>query len=326
MISIRGATKRFGGRLAVEDLTLTVPRGVIFGLLGHNGAGKSTAIGMLLAQVMPDAGELRINDCDVFADRATALARVGAIFETPAFYDYLSGWRNLRIFCEYTAPASEERMREVVKLVRLEERIQDAVGTYSHGMRQRLALAQALLPEPELLILDEPSEGLDPEGIHEMRNLILRLNREWGLTILFSSHLLSEVQQLCTQLAVMREGRLLFAGDWRTIGAERHWLRVRVDRQVEAEQALLASGLVEEFEYDGRARLAPQSDVPAVAAWLSAHGYRIEAVHPIERTLEDFYLEIVHGASRGVAASVPDAKGNRPATGTAATTLDGGAR
>jgi len=295
MISIRGVTKRFGGRLAVADLTLTVPRGVIFGLLGHNGAGKSTAIGMLLAQVIPDAGELRINGCDVFADRATALARVGAIFETPAFYEYLSGWRNLRIFCEYTAPAPEERMREVVKLVGLEGRIQDCVGAYSHGMRQRLALAQALLPDPELLILDEPSEGLDPEGIHEMRNLILRLNREWGLTILFSSHLLSEVQQLCTELAVMREGRLLFTGDWRTIGAERHWLRVRVDRQAEAERALLASGLVDEFEYDGRARLAPLGDAPSVAAWLAAHGYRIEALHPIERTLEDFYLETVHG-------------------------------
>ncbi len=296
MISIRQASKRFGERVAVDDLSLEVPRGVIFGLLGHNGAGKSTTIGMLLAQVLPDAGELRINGCDVFADRATALARVGAIFETPAFYDYLSGWRNLRIFCEYTAPAEAERMHEIVKLVGLEDRIHDRVSVYSHGMRQRLALAQALLPNPELLILDEPGDGLDPEGIHEMRNLILRLNRDWGLTILFSSHLLSEVQQLCTKLAVMREGRLLFSGDWRELGADRHWLRVRVDRQAEAERALLASGLVDELAYDSRARLAQQADVPAVAAWLVAHGYRVEAVHPIERTLEDFYLETIHGS------------------------------
>ncbi|MBM3859683.1 MAG: ABC transporter ATP-binding protein [Verrucomicrobia bacterium] len=319
MISIRGVSKRFGTRLAVEDLTLTVPRGVIFGLLGHNGAGKSTTIGMLLAQVMPDAGELEINGCDVFADRARALARVGAIFETPAFYDYLSGWRNLRIFCEYTAPASEERMRDVVHLVGLDARIHDRVSAYSHGMRQRLALAQALLPGPELLILDEPSEGLDPEGIHEMRNLILRLNAEWGLTILFSSHLLSEVQQLCSNLAVMREGRLLFAGDWRLINTHRQWLCVRVDRQAEAERALLEAGLVDEVQYDGRARLATGADVPWVAEWLVAQGFRVEAIRPIERTLEDFYLETVHGRDPVSAAS-------RPAAETAATTPNGDAR
>lgn len=302
MIAIAGVTKRFGTRLAVDNLTLQVPRGVIFGLLGHNGAGKSTLIGMLLAQVLPDEGELRINGCDVFANRARALARVGAIFETPAFYDYLSGWRNLRIFCEYTAPASERRMREVVELVGLQSRISDRVATYSHGMRQRLALAQALLPDPELLILDEPSEGLDPEGIHEMRNLILRLNQQWGLTILFSSHLLSEAQQLCNAVAVIREGKLLFAGDWRALSPRRRWVRVRVDRQKEAERGLVDAGLVDGFQPDGRGRLTEQGDVAAVAAWLASRGYRIEAVHPIEPTLEEFYLEVVHrgkGDQRG---------------------------
>jgi len=294
MITIRGVSKRFGSRLAVADLTLTVPRGIVFGLLGHNGAGKSTLIGMLLGQVIPDTGELRINGWNVFTHRRRALERVGAIFETPAFYEYLSGWRNLLIFCEYTAPARPKRIQEVVRLVGLEARIHDPVSTYSHGMRQRLALAQALLPEPELLILDEPSEGLDPEGIHEMRNLILRLNQEWGLTILFSSHLLSEVQQLCSELAVMREGRLLFAGDWRTVDAQRQWLCIRVDRQAEAEEALLAAGLVDEFEYDGRARLAPGADIAWVAEWLLARGFRVVALHPIERTLEDFYLELIH--------------------------------
>ena len=154
MISISGVTKRFGDRLAVDALSLEIPRGVIFGLLGHNGAGKSTTIGMLLAQVMPDAGELRLNGFDVFTNHRQALAHVGAIFETPAFYDYLSGEHNLRIFCEYTAPVEAGRLAEVVGLVGLTERIDDRVATYSHGMRQRLALAQALLPEPELLILD----------------------------------------------------------------------------------------------------------------------------------------------------------------------------
>ena len=161
-------------------------------------------------------------------------------------------------------------------------------------MRQRLALAQALLPKPDLLLLDEPSEGLDPEGIHEMRQLILRLNREWGLTILFSSHLLSEVQQLCSELAVMRDGRLLFAGNWRELDTDRHWVHVQVDRQAEAERELRAAGLVDLFEFDGRGRLAAGSDVPAVARWLVTHGYAVQAVHPSERTLEDFYLETIH--------------------------------
>jgi ABC-2 type transport system ATP-binding protein len=161
-------------------------------------------------------------------------------------------------------------------------------------MRQRLALAQALLPNPELLILDEPSEGLDPEGIHEMRNLILRLNREWELTILFSSHQLSEVQQLCSDLAVLREGRLLFAGKWRELGTDRQWLQIQVDRQAEAEAGLLHAGLIDEFEFDGRGRLTEAGTVAAVAQWLVEHRFAVQAIHPVEKTLEDFYLEMIH--------------------------------
>jgi ABC-2 type transport system ATP-binding protein len=294
MISITGVSKKFGGRPALENLSIEVPKGGIYGLLGHNGAGKSTTIGILLGMVFPDAGEARINGADVLQERHRALARVGAIFEAPAFYPYLSGDRNLRIFCAYTAPINRDRMADVVKLVGLEKRIHDRVGTYSHGMRQRLALAQALLPQPELLILDEPSEGLDPEGIHEMRNLILKLNRDWGLTILFSSHLLSEVQQLCSQLAVLKQGRLLFAGNWRELDANRVWVRVQVDRQAEAEAGLQQAKLMDVFEFDGRGRLIAGATVPQVAQWLVSHSFQVQAIHPIERTLEDFYLQTVH--------------------------------
>jgi ABC-2 type transport system ATP-binding protein len=294
MILLRGVSKRFGPRLAIDNLTLEVPRGGIFGLLGHNGAGKSTVIGILLGQVAPDGGGVWINDTDVLRERQRALARVGAIFETPAFYEYLSGARNLGIFSEYSGIASAERIAEVVSVVGLRERIGDRVGTYSHGMRQRLALAQSLLPDPELLILDEPSDGLDPEGIHEMRNLILKLNREWNLTILFSSHLLSEVQHLCSRLAVLREGRLLFTGDWRQFDPNRQWVRIRVDRQAEAETRLCQAGFIAEFEQDGRGALADGIKLPEVAQWLIAQGFSIEAIHPIERTLEDFYLTTVH--------------------------------
>lgn len=294
MIALTDITKRFGRRVAVQALTLTVPRGVVFGLLGHNGAGKSTVIGLLLGQILPDAGTARINGADVLSDRARALARVGAIYETPAFYDYLSGARNLRLFCEYTTPFNDQRFREVVQFVGLESRIHDRVGAYSHGMRQRLALAQALLPSPELLILDEPTDGLDPEGIHETRQLIRRLHKEWGLTLFISSHLLSEMEQLCSHLAVLRDGQLLFEGDWRHRAAERQRVEIVVgERSAEALAGLRAAGLVTALAAPTVAQLAPGADVPAVAAWLVQHGYRVERLGPVEDTLEDFYLQLL---------------------------------
>jgi ABC-2 type transport system ATP-binding protein len=281
----------------VDALDLEVARGEILGLLGHNGAGKSTTIGMLLGQVFPDRGEFRIGGADVFADRARALARVGAIFEAPAFFDYLSGARNLRILSEYTAAWDPERAEKVVRLVGLHGRIHDRVKTYSHGMRQRLALAQSLLPDPDLLILDEPTDGLDPEGIHEIRNLVLRLNRDWGLTILFSSHQLAEVQQVCTRLAVLREGRLVFHGDWRGAASGARRARVETDRPDEARAALVATGLVESFDREGRALLAPAAETHALAAWLVRNGYRVSALALVEPALEDFYLDLAQGVS-----------------------------
>ncbi|HEY1788779.1 MAG TPA: ABC transporter ATP-binding protein, partial [Verrucomicrobiae bacterium] len=212
MISLVDAHKKFGDRVALHGLTLEVRRGEIFGLLGHNGAGKSTAIGMMLGQVWPTSGIVTVCGHDVTTHRALALRKVGAIFEAPAFYDYLSGWKNLEILSQYSAPTPVERIAEVVDWVGLTGRENSRVRTYSHGMRARLAIAQALLPQPELLIFDEPGSGLDPEGIAEMRQTILRLHREMGLTILLSSHLLSEVEQLCSRIAVLNQGRKVFDG------------------------------------------------------------------------------------------------------------------
>src|SRR5208337_2334479 len=160
MIQFTNVTKKFGGRVAVDDVSFTVQRGDIFGLLGHNGAGKSTAIGMMLGQVWPTGGEVKVCGHEVQANRRDALRHVGAIFETPVFYDYLSGAHNLEILSSYTAPTSRARIREVIEWVGLAGREQSRVRTYSHGMRSRLALAQALLPDPKLLILDEPGNGL----------------------------------------------------------------------------------------------------------------------------------------------------------------------
>src|SRR5947207_9409550 len=241
VIRLSGVFKSFGERVAVHDLNLHVPRGEIFGLLGHNGAGKSTAIGMMLGQVWPTKGEVLVCGCDVTARRQQALQKVGAIFETPAFYDYLSGWRNLEILSHYSAPTPAERIREVLEWVGLAGREQSKVKTYSHGMRARLALAQALLPQPELLILDEPGDGLDPEGIHEMRQTIRRLHGELGLTIFLSSHLLNEVEQLCARIAVMNQGRKVFEGSLAEVKQPKNWVRLRVNDFHQAVKSLRAA-------------------------------------------------------------------------------------
>ncbi len=297
MIKLRSLRKVFGRRVAVEGLDLHVPRGVIFGLLGHNGAGKSTTIGMLLGQVWPTAGEVRICGHDVVSRRDRALARVGAIFESPVFYDYLSGWRNLEILASYSAPTPKARFREVIEWVGLGGREHSPVRTYSHGMKARLALAQALLPAPELLILDEPTNGLDPGGIHEMRETIRRLHAGLGLTILLSSHLLGEVQQLCTRIAVLHEGGKVFDGTLAEATRGRDRIRLVTDDFPAAVAALVQAGLVAGAE-DGEF-LSPASGVgPAeLARTLVGLGIPVHAIGREEFTLEQFYLSLVRGAS-----------------------------
>jgi ABC-2 type transport system ATP-binding protein len=271
---------------------LVVPRGEIFGLLGHNGAGKSTAIGMMLGQVWPTDGEVRVCGCDVTRDRAGALRRVGAIFEAPVFYDYLSGWRNLEILSHYTAATPKARIREVVEWVGLTGREHSKVRTYSHGMRARLALAQALLPNPELLILDEPADGLDPEGIHELRRTILRLNRELKLTILLSSHLLNEVEQLCTRIAVLRQGKKVFEGTINDALPRDKWLRVRVNDFESAKRFLVAAQLITDTRDGCLVAMGDGIESAQVVETLVRSGLRVHEVAPQEQTLEAFYLEL----------------------------------
>lgn len=300
MIELRDVHKRFGQRVAVHELTLEVPRGEIFGLLGHNGAGKSTAIGMMLGQVWPTRGEVKICGYDVTAQRARALQKVGAIFEAPAFYDYLSGRRNLEILSHYSATTSPERIGEVVDWVGLTGREQSRVRTYSHGMRARLAIAQALLPQPELLILDEPGSGLDPEGIAEMRQTIARLHKELGLTILLSSHLLTEVEQLCTRIAVLNQGRKVFEGQVADVKSARGRVKLRTPDFTRAAALLRERGIISgsvDGQYielkDGRttaeaAKVLVNADIPVEGIWRH------------EQTLEDFYLNLIkNGSNKG---------------------------
>jgi ABC-2 type transport system ATP-binding protein len=296
LISLDKVQKKFGARIAVHELTLVVPRGEIFGLLGHNGAGKSTAIGMMLGQVWPTRGEIKVCGHDVATHRMKALQKVGAIFEAPAFYDYLSGQRNLEILSHYSAPTSPKRIREVVGWVGLTGREKSAVKTYSHGMRARLAIAQALLPQPELLIFDEPGGGLDPEGIAEMRQTIVRLHRELGLTILLSSHLLSEVEQLCTRIAVLNQGRKVFEGLVADVTAPRGRVMLKTPEFAKAAALLSGRGIISGSS-DGKIIVLAEGRTTAeVAKTLVEANIPLEGIWPQEQTLEDFYLRLVKAA------------------------------
>jgi len=293
VIELRAVTKRFGGRLAVDAVTLEVQPREIYGLLGHNGAGKSTIIGMVLGQVWPTSGQVLVGGHDVMRKRRRALERVGAIFETPAFYDYLSGWSNLVILTSYTAPTPARRIKEVVDWVGLTGREHTPVRTYSHGMRARLALAQALLPQPDLLLLDEPGEGLDPEGIHEMRQTILRLHRELGLTIMLSSHLLHEVQQLCTRIAVIRQGRLAFEGPVSAARGSSQWWRLVVNDFNAATRLLTHRGLVTNVANGRLIELAEGVGSDRAVRLLVESGFAVYEIAREEQTVESFYLSLM---------------------------------
>jgi len=295
VIQLKSLYKKFGPRMAVDNLTLRVPAGEIYGLLGHNGAGKSTAIGMMLGQVWPTSGEVKICGHDVTARRRQALQKVGAIFESPAFYDYLSGRRNLEILTSYTAATPPARVREVIEWVGLSGREDSKVRTYSHGMRARLALAQALLPHPELLILDEPSDGLDPEGIHEMRQTILRLHRDLGLTILLSSHLLNEVEQLCTRIAVLNQGRMVFEGTMASTKQRERWVRLKVGDFPSAVSLLRGAQLIKGSREGRLISLDEGVSTDRIVKLLVEHSQPVYEIASEEETLEDFYLGLMNG-------------------------------
>lgn len=298
LIELKQVRKVFGRRVAVDALDLRVPAGEIFGLLGHNGAGKSTAIGMMLGQVWPDAGEIKLFGLDVTRHRQQALQRVGAIFETPCFYDFLSGWRNLEILSGFSGPTPKQRIAEVIEWVGLTGREKAKVKTYSHGMRARLALAQALLPKPELLILDEPSDGLDPEGIHEMRQTILRLRRELGLTLLLSSHLLNEVEQLCTRIAVLQQGQKIFEGALIDAKKQGNWFRLKTGDFAIAKRELESARMIKDAT-DGLISLADGVGSEQVVKMLVERGLPVYEMAREEDTLENFYLTLMRERPAG---------------------------
>jgi ABC-2 type transport system ATP-binding protein len=301
MLEIRGLSKSFGGKPALRDVSFSVARGEIHGLLGHNGAGKSTTLGIILGMVMPDAGDVTIGGVSVLTHRSQALRKVGAIFEAPAFYDYLSGWENLRLLMGYSAGFDPEAARETAEIVGLTKRIHSKVRTYSHGMRQRLALAQSLLPEPELLLLDEPTDGLDPEGIKWFRDFILRLRDERGMTVLFNSHLLAEVELMCDKVTILREGKRVFEGA--VGGLHDDDLIFEADLETWERALPVIHAMNGEVVSGKRIRLPHGADPSALVESLVIAGVRVRALAPVKRSLEDIYMENSHPGCYGDRAS-----------------------
>jgi ABC-2 type transport system ATP-binding protein len=294
IIETQDLTKRFARRTAVDQLNLQVEHGDIFGFLGQNGAGKSTTIRMLLGLVRPTSGSISVLGYSLPQQRQSALREVGAIVDTPAFYDYLTGLENLRAFSSLSGQVNHFRYREVLRWVRLSGRENDEVRTYSHGMKQRLGLAQALLPAPKLLILDEPTDGLDPQGIREIRQLLVELARDKGLTIFLSSHLLHEVERICSRIAIIDEGRMLYQGAVADLLKRELQYKIRTDRMDQAFQFLSADLNLRVFR-NGDAHLylkIPESEMAAVNQALVNQGFQVFEISRHTSSLEDIYFQL----------------------------------
>lgn len=291
VIETHGLTRRYGKQLAVDDLDLQVREGEIYGFLGLNGAGKTTTIRMIMGLIRPTHGTIRLLDRQMPADRMKVMGRVGALVESPSYYAHLDGRDNLRVIATLL-DVPETRIAEVLRIVGLQDAARKKVGQYSLGMKQRLGIAAALLGEPKLLVLDEPTNGLDPAGIQEIRNLIVRMPKEFGITVMVSSHLLSEIDQMATHVGVIHRGRMLFQGpidELRLRSAAT--VRLRVDDTQVAYRTLLRGGIEATVEEDGIAlpTLEPEVAAAAVRA-LVAERVSVYRVQEHKPTLEDIFL------------------------------------
>jgi ABC-2 type transport system ATP-binding protein len=301
VLSAEHLTKRFGDREAVSDVSFDVHAGEVFGFLGPNGAGKTTTIRMLVGLARPDRGRVRIRGLDLAHDFRRAMGHVGCIVESPDLYRYLTGRENLVHFSRMLDDGAEGRIPELASLVALSERLDDRVSTYSLGMRQRLGIAQALLGNPDILILDEPANGLDPAGIREIRRLVRRLAAERGIAVFVSSHLLSEVEQTCDRVAIIHRGRTLATGPVRELvdRVASDGLRLIVRPARKAAEVLAAFGPAEiagnadgEGEVDAR---IPKESVPVALRELAAAGVDVFAVERSLASLEEVFLEVTGG-------------------------------
>jgi ABC-2 type transport system ATP-binding protein len=299
VVKTNGLTKRFGspskGILAIDDLNIEVKRGNIFGFLGPNASGKTTTIGMLLGLVRPTLGSIELFGQDTKQDLSSLLRRTSVVLENSPFYPYLSGRNNLEVFARTIGGINRERIDDVLTTVGLKKRSKNKVKTYSLGMRQRLSIAVALLSDPELLILDEPTNGLDPEGIIEIRELIRSLGKE-SKTIFLSSHLLHEVEQVCDHVTIINKGKVIAHGPVKELLRRSRMLQMRVSDADTAVSMLMDIEWIRTIEMDEEKAIfieAPEDKYPDINELLVKKGIRVFEMKTTEDTLEDFFLEVI---------------------------------
>ncbi|MEJ8306617.1 ABC transporter ATP-binding protein [Saccharibacillus sacchari] len=293
VVRFKNIVKTIGRKTIIEGLTLDVPPGQVFGFLGPNGSGKTTTIRMMTGLMKMTAGDIAICGHSIAGDFERAIAQVGAIVENPEMYSYLSGYANLRQYARMRSDVSKERIDEVVRFMGLQQRIHDKVSTYSLGMRQRLGVAQAILHRPKLLILDEPTNGLDPQGIRELRDYLRELTRREGTTVFVSSHLLSEMELMCDSVAIIQAGKLI---DVRQLNSETDTetlLETIFDvSQIEQAIALLGGGEIREGRLVVRTN---REGIAEINARLVQAGIAVYGIRPQKRSLEDQFLEMTGG-------------------------------
>lgn len=297
VIEVQHLAKKFGTFEAVKDVSFTVYKGDVFGFLGPNGAGKSTSIRCMLSLIKPDSGTIQLFGKSLTESRSQILARTGSIIEKPDFYKYLSAYRNLDIFSRISgAPSSRKEIMEMLDFVGLAGREKDKVGGFSHGMKQRLGIAQTLLHNPDLIILDEPTTGLDPQGIIDIRNLILRLRDEQHKTVLLSSHILSEIEIIANRMVIINKGRSVVEGDVKTLlNSEELVVNMEVD-QVQAAINILekhfpkVSIILTENNYLQMA--INKSEISAFNKLLIENGIAVFSIES-KRKLEDYFIKII---------------------------------
>jgi lantibiotic transport system ATP-binding protein len=298
VISTEGLTFNFGNRQVVKSLSLQVPQGSIYGFLGPNGAGKTTTIKLLLNLLKADQGSIHIFNRELKGNRIPILSQIGSLIEQPAIYDHLSGKENL-MNRALLLQIAEHRADEMLALVRLTDVAHKKAGKYSLGMKQRLGIALALLPDPKLLILDEPTNGLDPNGIIEIRELLIRLVTKHNKTVLVSSHLLSEVERMATHVGIINEGKLLFQGSMTALAAfSQSQIHIETEDPVEAANFLKKHG-VGVSEVNNQQLLVPfdsKRQMAEINTLLNDNGFAVYSIHKIQKDLEKLFLDITQKA------------------------------
>jgi ABC-type multidrug transport system ATPase subunit len=297
VIKVEHLAKSFGSFQAVKDVSFTVSRGDVFGFLGPNGAGKSTTIRCLLSLIKPNAGNIELFGKSYTNSRSEILSKIGSIIEKPDFYKYLSAQKNLEIFARISgASVSKSQIGEMLEFVGLAGRGGDKIGGFSHGMKQRLGIAQTLLHQPDLIILDEPTTGLDPQGIVEIRNLILRLKNEQNKTILLSSHQLSEIELIANRMVIINKGKSIVEGEVQDLlNAQELVVHLEVDAVEKAKQVISTHFSNAQFVGETATELEvaiEKSQVPNLNKALIENGVQVFALEP-KRKLEDFFMKIV---------------------------------